>query len=142
MNSAGFTLTVEGTNFIETAIILWNGVSLDTTFTSATELSGSVPSDLLTSAEQVTITVEIPSVGISNEVLFFDHQSHAGANESDPTVPTGGRFGIYTAGKRNRICGELGNPMGSYPLDTTFISDTQLHADIPAVNISIAFIQP
>lgn len=46
---AGFTLTVNGTNFLSTAVVLWNGVGLTTTFVSSTQLTAAVPaSDIAT----------------------------------------------------------------------------------------------
>ena len=57
------TLTVTGTNFINGSSILWNGAPLTTTFVSASQLTASVASTLLTTAGTATVAVSTPAPG-------------------------------------------------------------------------------
>src|SRR5439155_16237233 len=43
-----FTLTVNGTNFVSTSTVKWNGTALTTTFVSSTRLTATVPASLIT----------------------------------------------------------------------------------------------
>src|SRR5437016_2295992 len=42
-----FTLTVNGTGFVSGDTVLWNGGALTTTFVSATQVTASVPANLI-----------------------------------------------------------------------------------------------
>ncbi|MDX2039688.1 MAG: PKD domain-containing protein [Acidobacteriota bacterium] len=58
-----FTLTVNGTNFVASSRVRWNGQDLSTLFTSNTQLTASVPANLISSAGAVTVTVFTPTPG-------------------------------------------------------------------------------
>jgi len=55
--SAAFTLTVNGTGFSAGAIVQWNATALPTTLVSATQVTATVPANLIASPGMVTITV-------------------------------------------------------------------------------------
>src|SRR5205823_7635300 len=61
--SAGFTLTVTGTNFVSTSTVRWGGTSLTTTFVSFTQLTATVPAALIATAGTASITVVNPAPG-------------------------------------------------------------------------------
>ncbi len=54
---AGFTLTVNGTNYISGSSVQWNVTALSTTFVSATQVTASVPASLIASPGSANITV-------------------------------------------------------------------------------------
>jgi hypothetical protein len=54
---AGFTLTVNGTNYISGSSVQWNATALSTTFVSATQVTASVPASLIASPGSANITV-------------------------------------------------------------------------------------
>ncbi len=64
-----FPLTVTGSGFTSTATIMWNSISLLTTFGSPTTLSTMVPANLIASPAPVTITV-VSGGSASNGVPF------------------------------------------------------------------------
>jgi photosystem II stability/assembly factor-like uncharacterized protein len=70
--SAGFTLTVTGTNFVPTSKIEWQGKPLTTTYKSATSLSAAIPASDLAKAATVSITVvnPAPGGGTSSSIAF------------------------------------------------------------------------
>ena len=90
--SGAFTLTVTGTNFLAGDQILWNGIPLNTTFGSATQLTGAVPASLTAMAD--TINVEVLHVGgvLSNLMTF----SLAGPTVTSVT-PASGAAGLASA---------------------------------------------
>lgn len=66
--AAGFTLTVTGSSFINGSVVHWlvgtsTDMALTTTFVSATKLTASVPSSLITNPGMAKIVVETPAPG-------------------------------------------------------------------------------
>ena len=62
--TADFTLTVNGTNFINSSVVQWNGSPLTTSFVSATRLTATVPAADLTEdgTASVTVVTLLPAV--------------------------------------------------------------------------------
>jgi hypothetical protein len=65
-----FTLTVNGTNFVSTSIVNWNGAALTTTFVSSTQLTATVPAPRIATAGTASITVMNPCGGTSTAMTF------------------------------------------------------------------------
>jgi Putative Ig domain/IPT/TIG domain len=65
-----FTLTVNGTNFVSTSIVNWNGAALTTTFVSSTQLTATVSAARIANPGTASITVVSPCGGTSNAVIF------------------------------------------------------------------------
>lgn len=61
--SAAFTLTVNGTGFIASSMIDWNGSPRATTFVSSTQLAGSIGAADVASAGTASVTVVNPAPG-------------------------------------------------------------------------------
>ena len=61
--SAGFTLTVNGTNFVSGTVINFNGTALTTTFVSAAQVSAMVPAAALATAGAYPVTATNPAPG-------------------------------------------------------------------------------
>ena len=68
--SATFTLTVNGTDFVSGAVIVFDGTELTTQFTSDTQLSATVPAALLVSSRPVKVLVKNTDGGLSNAENF------------------------------------------------------------------------
>ena len=69
---AGFTLTVNGTGFVNGAVVNWNGAGLATTFVSSSQLTATVPGDDITSPSTASITVTNPPPGsVTSNVVFL-----------------------------------------------------------------------
>jgi DNA/RNA endonuclease G (NUC1) len=101
--SAGFTLTVTGTNFVAASVVKWNNTSLTTTYISGTQLQAALPAQDVASVGTASITVFTPPIGGgTSSVLTF-------------TVISGPLFS-------SNINLTMGNPSGavhdtSYPLN-------------------------
>jgi FG-GAP-like repeat/Abnormal spindle-like microcephaly-assoc'd, ASPM-SPD-2-Hydin/FG-GAP repeat len=70
--SPGFTLTVNGANFVSGAVVNWNGHPLATQFVSKNRLTASVPASEISVAETASVTVANSSAtsSISNAAFF------------------------------------------------------------------------
>ena len=69
---AGFTLTVNGSNFLESSVVRWNGSDRTTTFVNSTQVKASIPSSDIATAgtAQVTVFNPSPGGGTSNALTF------------------------------------------------------------------------
>src|SRR6266566_2379778 len=67
-----FTLTVNGTNFVTTSTVRWNGTALTTAFVSSTQLTATVTAALVASPGTASVTVvnPTPGGGTSNAQTF------------------------------------------------------------------------
>lgn len=64
----GFTLTVDGANFVNGSVVRWNGAGRPTTFVSTTRLTAAVPASDIAAAGAAAVTVvnPAPDGGTSN----------------------------------------------------------------------------
>jgi hypothetical protein len=68
----GFTLTVNGTNFINGSVVRWNGLDRTTTYVGATQLTALITAADIASANTASVTVfnPAPGGGASNPATF------------------------------------------------------------------------
>ena len=93
-DSAGFTLTVDGTGFVGTSVVHWNGGARPTTFVSPVRLTAAIPaSDLAAPDDVQTATVAVvspaPGGGISNARPFTITSSRVTQAHSGTAAPGG-----------------------------------------------------
>lgn len=134
--AASFTLTVNGTNFIGSSTINWNGTPLTTTFISSLQLTATVSNTLVTTLgiAPVTVITPAPGGGASNSLPFT---ITAVGNNPVPTlvsispssVTAGASTFTLTVTGSNFINSSTVKWNGS-PLTTTYISGTQLTATV------------
>jgi hypothetical protein len=67
---AGFTLTVNGTGFVATSTVNWNGSPRVTTFVSSSELTAAILASDVANPTTAAVTVMTPGGGYSNQVYF------------------------------------------------------------------------
>ena len=86
--AAGFSLTVNGTNFVSGSVVNFNSAATTTTFVSATQLSAAIPASALTfvGTPPVTVTNPAPGGGTSNSLNFTI--SSAGGGGATGTTTT------------------------------------------------------
>ena len=82
-SAAGFTLTVNGTNFVPASVVNFAGTARPTTFVGSTQLTATIPAAAIasTGTAAVIVTNPAPGGGTSNTVSF---DIHSGTNP----VPT------------------------------------------------------
>ena len=79
----GFTLTVDGSNFVSNSVVRWSGRDQPTMLVSGTQLIAAIPAAVIATAgeAQVTVSNPAPGGGVSNALTFLT---------SNPTVNPGG----------------------------------------------------
>jgi hypothetical protein len=97
--AAAFTLTVNGSGFIPTSVVRWNGADRPTTFASSTVLTAAIPASDVAAAGAPAVTVFNPGPGggLSGEGTFTIAPASGGlvaTQVSDPpaTALVGGTF--------------------------------------------------
>ena len=141
-NGAAFTLTVAGSGFVPTSVIQWNGSSRTTTFVSATQLTASIPAGDLASAGSPAVTVATPAPGggTSGALAFTVTAVNPApvlSSLSPSSVPQNqGAFTLTVTGS-GFVPASVVQLNGS-SRTTTFVSATQLTAQIPASDLGTA----
>jgi hypothetical protein len=136
---SGFTMTVNGSNFVTDSTVQWKGSPLATTYVSATQLTALVPdSDVLIGKASVTVANPAPGGGTSNALAFtVDYPVPVVMWLSpDGAAAASGSFTLTINGF-NFVNGATVRWGGS-ALSTTYVSETQLQAVVPAANIATA----
>jgi uncharacterized protein (TIGR03437 family) len=140
VNGGGFTLTVTGTNFINGAVVQWNGAARPTTFVSATQLTAQIPAADVTTIGNVAVTVANPAPGggTSNAVQFQVLSANAVpvlTSLSPNTTQAGGGAFTLTVNGTNFVNGSTVRWNGENR-QTNFVSAAQLTALITAADIA------
>ncbi len=128
---AAFTLTVNGMNFVSGTTVQWNGTAVTTTFVSATQLTAAIPASLIATAGSESVTVA-DAGGTSSAAAFTVNSALPTISGFSPaTVNAGGAAFTLTVTGTNFVSGATvqWNATG---LTTTFVSATQLTAEVPA----------
>jgi len=138
VGGSGFTLTVTGTNYISTSIVLWNGVSLTTTFVNATTLKATVPATDIAVTGTATVAVESPAPGggTSGSVSFTIKNPVPVATSLSPTSQTAGTSAFTLTVTGSKFVGASTILWNGTALTTTFVSGTQLTASVPSADIA------
>jgi len=95
--AAAFVLNVNGTNFVTSSKVRWNGQLRDTTFVGSTQLTAQITAADVAAEGTANLTVESPAPGggVSNSVSFtidsnariISAANSSGATNSSVTVP-------------------------------------------------------
>ncbi len=135
---AAFTLTVNGTNFVPTSVVNFNGIAESTSFVSSTRVLAMINvADIATGGTfPVTVTNPPPGGGTSTAVNFT-------VNNLVPTITTlsplsataGGAAFTLTVNGTNFVTTSVVNFNGN-ARTTTFVSATQVTAAILATDIA------
>ena len=139
---AAFTLTVNGTGFVSTSVVKFNGAAKTTTFVSATQLTAAITAPDIATAGTATVTVTNPAPGggTSASVSFTINTASAPALTSvAPTATTvgGAGFTLNMTGT-GFVAGATVNFGTSPAITPSSITGTQIVATIPAADIATA----
>ena len=135
-----FTLTVNGTNFVPSSQVLWNGSSLVITSHSPTQLKATVPATgcVVGGMDTVTVFNPAPYGGASNSQIFTCNNPVPVATSISPTIAAlGGPTFTLTVNGSKFVQTSTVNWNGS-PLTTTYISATELQATVASTAIATA----
>ncbi len=138
--ASAFTLTVNGTGFVNGSVVRWNGVGLATTFVSATQLTASVPAANVATAGTASVTAfnAAPGGGTSGPVVVtINNPVPIVASLSPASATAGGAAFTLTVNGSSFRTGAIVRWNGANRA-TTFVSATQLTASITAADIATA----
>ncbi|MGA3131256.1 MAG: IPT/TIG domain-containing protein [Terracidiphilus sp.] len=142
--SAGFTLTAIGANYVNGTQILWNGVALQTTLLSSSELTANILAAQIAASGVIGIRVMKPDTTTSNLMnLTITGGSGTGTGTTPPTLTSlnpstaynGSPVMTLTTNGTNFVSGSRVIWNGTV-MQTTFVSGTQLTASIAASYLS------
>ena len=136
---APFTLTVNGTGFVSTSVVKFNGAAKTTTFVSATQLTAAITAADIATAGTATVTVTNPAPGgTSNAVSFAINNAVPTISSLLPSSAAAGSAAFtLTVNGVGFVTGATVNFNGATKA-TTFVSNTQITAAILASDIATA----
>ena len=135
----GFTLTVNGTNFLGTSVVHWNGAERTTTFVNASRLTAAIPaSDIVSPASPpVTVLNLAPGGGTSAATRSPSAHRESCADDHltrpDEHAGRGGR--VHAHRQRDEFRRDLRVRWNGAARTTTFVNAGQVTAAIPASDI-------
>lgn len=139
-----FTITVNGSSFINGSVINWNGTALTTTFVNATQLTALVPGNLIATAGTAAVTVfnAAPAGGTSASLVFTINNISTNpvpaiSSISPASVTVGAAAFTMTVNGNNFITTSVVNYSGT-ALTTTFVNSLQLTCLVPASLLTVA----
>src|SRR6185436_17879068 len=136
---SGFTLTANGTGFVNGATVQWNGVARTTTFRRCPPLTSTIPASDIAVAGTSQVTVVNPGAAASNALTFTISPPAAATltSLSPASAAVGGPGFTLTVNGTGFVSGATVQWNGA-ARTTTFGSSTQLTAAIPASDIAVA----
>ncbi len=136
--SAGFTLTVTGSNFISNSVVQWNGSPRVTTFVNATTLTAAITAaDILTAnLDLVSVVNPTPGGGTSNAVTFTVTTPVPSLGSLVPNSAIAGTPAFTMTVNGGNFINTSEVQWNGANLTTTFVSATQLTATVPATDIA------
>ena len=142
----GFTLTVNGSNFVSGSVVNFNGAAQSTTYVSPTQLTIAVSASDITNQGTVSITVTNPSNGVAGggtsdsltlTILPASVQPTVVGTLVPASATAGGpAFTLTVTGSGFTATSVMSFNLNNEP--TTYVSSTQLTAIIPASAIAVA----
>src|SRR5262249_40440702 len=128
--SAGFTLTVNGSNFLSASVVQWNGNARATTFVSSAQLQAGITAADIAGGANNNVTVANPAGqgGVSTSFGFTVNNPLPAITKLNPAVlPAGGTGFTLTVSGSNFVPASVVQFNGT-ARPTTFVSSTTLQA--------------
>jgi hypothetical protein len=138
--SGNFTLTITGTNFVNGAVVRWNGSDRTTTFVSSTQLTAAIPASDVATAGTANVTVfnPAPGGGTSNTATFTITNPLPTISSISPATAVAGSGGFTLTITGTNFVNSAKVRWNGSDRPTTFVSSTQLTAAIPASDVATA----
>ena len=132
----GFTLTVNGSNFLQSSVVKWNGNNLVTTFVSATQLQATVPASDLTSVGTASVAVFTSNGGTSAAlpftIIYGQNSPVPFVRYISPATCLFGKSDFNMTVTGNYFVNSSIVQWNGVSLVTSFVSSTQLRALVTA----------
>ncbi|HSB08517.1 MAG TPA: lamin tail domain-containing protein [Blastocatellia bacterium] len=136
LSSGQFTLFLTGLNFEGASVVLVEGAAVPTTFVSAHELRASLAGSLITTLGIRRVVVQNSDGKLSNEDSFEVISPLAVLTSLAPTIAIAGSPGFPLSIRGANFKNTAVARFDQTDLATTFVSATQLSAQVPASLIS------
>jgi uncharacterized repeat protein (TIGR01451 family) len=141
--SPAFTLTVNGSGFVSSSVVNFNGTPRPTTYVSATQLSAAILATDVANAGSASITVTSPSPGggtsgaLTFTITVANNSTPAITSLQPATATAGSPAFTLTVNGSSFVNGAVVYFNGN-ARTTTFVGATQLTATILASDIAVA----
>ncbi len=132
VNSAAFTLAVEGSGFVSGTVVLWNNTPLATTFVDTEHLAAQVDAPLLASPAAVAVSAQTPSGFASNSATFLVEAGKPIITGLAPATALAGSGTVNVAVTGSGFAADAQVLWNGTPLPTQFVSPTQLNVQVGA----------
>ncbi len=138
---AAFTLTITGNDFMSSSSIQWNGGTVTTTYSSSSQLQAQISAADIASSGSATVSVTNPAPGGGNSGLAEFTISPTSnpvpslTSLSPAQLNAGSSASLLTVDGENFTTSSTVEWNGA-ALSTTYLSDTQLEAQIPASDLT------
>ncbi|MGD0800267.1 MAG: IPT/TIG domain-containing protein [Terracidiphilus sp.] len=129
--SAQFKITINGTGFILGSFSSLGTPRLATTYVSPTQLTAIVPASLVASAGVVGLLVYTPGANWSRAITFTIDPSPPTITSLSPNSIANGYTGVMMKVNGTAFTHDATVYWGTTPLDTIYLSSTQLSTCIP-----------
>jgi hypothetical protein len=135
---SGFTITVNGTNFLPNATVKWDGIDRHTRFVSATQLTADLTDEDLQKNNTFRVTVKNPDPdGATAPSVSFTVTAPAPSLSSiTPATVVAGQPGFTLAVHGTNFTQTSAISWNETDLDTVYVSPTQLQTAISADDIA------
>jgi uncharacterized delta-60 repeat protein len=137
---AAFTLTVNGSGFITSSVVNWNGSTRPTTFSSSHQLTAAISAEDIATAGTIRVTVTNPGPGggtSAPKTFTVNNPVPAISSISPSSATAGGPAFTLTVNGSNFVSGSKVHWKTS-TLTTHFVSSIQVTAAVPASDIRTA----
>jgi hypothetical protein len=108
---AGFTLRVNGSNFVDRSVVRWNGADRATTFVDSTLLTASIPASDIATPGSATLTVFNPGPGGGSsgpQTFAINPGQDPGTGLSETPIPFVAGYALNSPPLRNDFSGWVG----------------------------------
>lgn len=140
-NSLGFSLVVNGSNFVNSAIVKFNGENRATTYVNSTQLNVAVPVDDV-GMYAVTVTNPGPGGGTSNALPCTIGNPVPAISSLGPSGTRANSEGFTLVVNGSNFVNSASVQFNGQNRATTYVNSTQLNADIFASDVANAGIFP
>jgi hypothetical protein len=131
VGDAGFTLTVNGTGFVTSTVVKWEGANRTTSFVSSIQVTAEIPASDLTTGGTFDVTASIRLGGGTSAAKTFtvSNPSPTVTSISPTSEDVGGPESVMTVYGTGFVDGSVVRLEGADKV-TTFVTSTQLQATI------------
>src|SRR5262245_57730460 len=135
--AAAFTVTVNGSGFVNASVVRWNGATRPTTFVSGVQLQASITAAdvAATGTAQVSVVTPAPGGGTSGNLAFTVENPVPTVTSLSPSTVTAGASAFMLTVNGNGFANASVVRWNGVNRPTTFVSGTQLQAAISAADV-------